>query len=111
VHVRVCVEIHERNANSLIQSWNDPDLEMSTFPDVLVDWETWFIEKDKIDMGVLPSARNPPASPASSQILERKDEFLAQLWNAEVCFLEVRVLQLQFSKQIIFKPNLVVYIC
>lgn len=85
VCVYVCFEIHKTNASPLIQSWNDPDFEMHThFPDVLVDWETWFREKDEIDMGILPSSINSPASPASSQTLERKDEFLAWVWNAEV---------------------------
>lgn len=35
--VGVFFEIHKRNANPTIRSCNDPDLEMSTFPDVLVD--------------------------------------------------------------------------
>lgn len=84
VCVYVRFEIHKRNASPLIQGWNDPDFEMRTFPDVLIDWETWFREKDEIDMGILPSAINSPASPASSQTLERKDEFLSWVWNAEV---------------------------
>lgn len=52
----------------------------------------WFMDKNKTDMSILPSAKSPPASPASSQILEGRDELRVQLWKAVVCFLEVRVL-------------------
>lgn len=64
-----------------------------------------------MDMSILPSARNLPTPPASSHILEGKDEFLAQPRNAVVCFLEVRALNLALSKRVIFKSNLVVHVC
>lgn len=45
-----------------------------------------------MDMTLLPSSRKLPTPPASSHILEGKDEILAQPQNAVVCFLEVRAL-------------------
>ena len=86
VIVCVCVEIHKRKANPLIQSGNSPDLETSPFPDVFVGGETWFTEKDKSDPSTLPSARSALEPAAPDLTLERNDEFLAQLWNVGVDF-------------------------